>query len=46
MKCIKHLVLIFIMSFITAINAQNIPTGSSWTVTQNKDVKVHTYMSP
>jgi len=34
------------MSAFSAINAQNIPTGNSWTVTQNKDVKVHTYMSP
>ncbi|MGX7666289.1 hypothetical protein [Flavobacterium pedocola] len=46
MKSIKSFVFIFIMSTFSAINAQNIPTGNSWTVTQNKDVKVHTYMSP
>jgi glyoxylase-like metal-dependent hydrolase (beta-lactamase superfamily II) len=34
------------MSAFSAINAQNIPTGNSWTVTQNENVKVHTYMSP
>jgi len=46
MKSLKLFVFIMIMSAITKINAQNIPTGSFWTVTQNKDVKVHTYMSP
>lgn len=46
MKSLKSLLFIFIMSAFTTIKAQNIPTGSSWTVTQNKDVKVHTYMSP
>lgn len=46
MKSIKSFVLIFIMSTFSAINAQNIPTGNSWTVTQNKNVKIHTYMSP
>ena len=46
MKSIKSVVFIFIMSAFSAINAQNIPTGNSWTVTQNKNVKVHTYMSP
>lgn len=46
MKSIKSFVFIFITSAFSAINAQNIPTGNSWTVTQNKDVKVHTYMSP
>jgi len=34
------------MSALTTINAQTIPTGSAWTVTQNKFVKLHTYMSP
>jgi len=46
MKSIKSVVFIFIMSAFSAINAQNIPTGNSWTVTQNENVKVHTYMSP
>ncbi len=46
MKSIKSLLFIIIFSWFTAINAQTIPTGSFWTVTQNKDVKVHTYMSP
>jgi glyoxylase-like metal-dependent hydrolase (beta-lactamase superfamily II) len=46
MKSLKSLVLIFIMSSFSGINAQNLPTGNAWTVTQNKDVKVHTYMSP
>lgn len=45
MKLLKSLLFLFIMSTLTA-KAQNIPVGSSWTVTQNKDVKVHTYMSP
>ena len=46
MKTVKTFTFIFIMSAFTTITAQNIPTGNSWTVTQNKDVKVHTYMSP
>lgn len=46
MKSLKSLVFIFIMSTFTTIEAQNLPTGNFWTVTQNKDVKVHTYMSP
>jgi len=46
MKSIKSIVFIFIMSAFTTVKAQNIPTGNSWTVTQNKNVKVHTYMSP
>lgn len=46
MKSLKSLVFIFIMSSFSAINAQNLPTGNAWTVTENKDVKVHTYMSP
>ncbi len=45
MKPIKSLLFLFVMSALTA-KAQNIPVGSSWTVTQNKAVKVHTYMSP
>lgn len=46
MNSLKYLLFIFIMCSFTTIKAQNIPTGSSWMVTQNKDVKVHTYMSP
>ncbi len=46
MKSLKSLIFINLFSWFTAINAQTIPTGSFWTVTQNKDVKVHTYMSP
>lgn len=46
MNSLKYLLFIFIMCTFTTIKAQNIPTGSSWMVTQNKDVKVHTYMSP
>lgn len=46
MKSITSFVLILIMSAFTTLSAQSIPTGSSWTVTQNKNVKVHTYMSP
>lgn len=34
------------MSTTSQTQAQEIPTGTSWTVIQNKDVKVHTYMSP
>jgi glyoxylase-like metal-dependent hydrolase (beta-lactamase superfamily II) len=46
MNLLKLIVTIFIWSGCTILNAQNIPSGSSWTVTQNKNVKVHTYMSP
>jgi len=46
MKSLKSIVFIFLMSSYSAINAQNLPVGNAWTVTQNKDVKVHTYMSP
>lgn len=46
MKSLKSLLFVFIFSSFKAINAQNIPTGNSWTVTQNENVKVHTYMSP
>lgn len=46
MKNLKSFVFIFIMSTFSTIKAQDIPTGNSWTVAQNKDVKVHTYMSP
>jgi len=46
MKSLKLFAFILIMSALTKINAQNIPTGSSWTVIKNKNVKVHTYMSP
>lgn len=38
--------LLLLMGSAWAITAQNIPTGTVWTVTQNKDVKIHTYMSP
>lgn len=46
MKSLKLFAFILIMSALTKINAQNIPIGSSWTVIKNKNVKVHTYMSP
>ncbi len=46
MKSLISLLFIFTMGLFTTTNAQNIPVGSTWTVTQNKDVKVHTYMSP
>jgi hypothetical protein len=46
MQFLKSLVFILILSAFTGLKAQNIPTGNSWTVTQNKKVKVHTYMSP
>lgn len=46
MNFLKLTVAIFIWSGCTILNAQSIPFGSSWTVTQNKNVKVHTYMSP
>lgn len=38
--------LLLLMGSAWATTAQNIPTGTVWTVTQNKDVKIHTYMSP
>lgn len=40
------LLLVLSLSAFSVVSAQNLPTGSSWTVAQNKDVKVHTYMSP
>ena len=46
MKSLKSIMIIFMMSTFSTLKAQNIPTGSFWTVTQNKDMKVHTYMSP
>jgi glyoxylase-like metal-dependent hydrolase (beta-lactamase superfamily II) len=46
MRTLQSILLIFILSVGVTLNAQNIPTGTTWTVTQNKDVKVHTYMSP
>lgn len=46
MKSLKLVVIIFILSGITHIHAQEIMNGKFWTVTQHKDVKVHTYMSP
>jgi glyoxylase-like metal-dependent hydrolase (beta-lactamase superfamily II) len=46
MKSITSFVFVLIMSAFTILSAQSIPTGNSWTVTQNKSVKVHTYMSP
>ena len=46
MKYFKSIALIFIMGAFTNSYAQSIPTGSSWKVTDNKNVKVHTYMSP
>lgn len=46
MKYIKFLLLIVTTCTFTALKAQTIPTGSFWTVTENKNVKVHTYMSP
>lgn len=44
----KSLLSIFIsiISAFTTLCAQNIPTGTSWTVAENKHVKVHTYISP
>jgi hypothetical protein len=46
MKSLKSLVVISIISAFTTLKAQNIPTGTYWTVTQNANVKIHTYMSP
>jgi glyoxylase-like metal-dependent hydrolase (beta-lactamase superfamily II) len=46
MKFFKSLVIISIISAFTVLQAQNIPTGNFWTVTQNANVKIHTYMSP
>jgi glyoxylase-like metal-dependent hydrolase (beta-lactamase superfamily II) len=46
MQSLTSIVFIFILGAFTTLNAQTIPAGSSWTVTQNKNVKVHTYMSP
>ena len=46
MKSLKFIVFITIMGAFTMMQAQNLPTGNAWAVTQNKDVTVHTYMSP
>jgi len=46
MKTLKSIVFISIISAFTTLQAQNIPTGNSWIVTQNANVKVYTYMSP
>ena len=46
MQSLTSIVIFFIISAFTTLNAQTIPAGSFWTVTKNKQVKVHTYMSP
>lgn len=46
MKSLKSVTFLLILSAFSTLKAQNLPTGTSWTVTQNKKVKVHTYMSP
>lgn len=46
MKALKYLLFILITSAFTVIHAQTMPAGSFWTVMQNKNIKVHTYMSP
>lgn len=46
MKSLISAAFLLVMGVFSTLNAQNLPTGTSWTVTQNKDVKVHTYMSP
>lgn len=46
MKTLKSIVFIFIISAFATLQAQDIPKGNYWTVTQNKNVKVYTYMSP
>ncbi|MCA6436140.1 MAG: MBL fold metallo-hydrolase [Bacteroidetes bacterium] len=46
MKSLKLFAFILIINALTKVNAQNISIGSSWTVIKNKNVKVHTYMSP
>jgi glyoxylase-like metal-dependent hydrolase (beta-lactamase superfamily II) len=46
MKSFKLIAFFLIISFFNTLKAQNIPNGSFWTVTQSKDVKIHTYMSP
>jgi glyoxylase-like metal-dependent hydrolase (beta-lactamase superfamily II) len=46
MKLLKLNLLIFILSSFALLKAQEIPTGNVRTVTQNKDVKIHTYTSP
>lgn len=38
--------LLFILSFSLSSKAQQLPKGTTWTVTQNDDITVHTYMSP
>lgn len=46
MKSFASFLLLLMWSATSATNAQSIPTGIVWTVAQNKDVKIHTYMSP
>lgn len=46
MKSLISAAFLLVMGVFSTLNAQNLPTGTSWTVTQNKDVKVHTYISP
>lgn len=46
MKSLKATVILLTAIGINTATAQNIPTGTFWTVTQNEKVKVHTYMSP
>lgn len=46
MKTLKLIVILFIIIACSTTTAQNIPTGTYWTVAQNKNLKVHTYMSP
>jgi len=46
MKSLKLITIFLFMSAFTALTAQDIPKGTFWTVTENKSVKIHTYMSP
>jgi glyoxylase-like metal-dependent hydrolase (beta-lactamase superfamily II) len=46
MKSLKLYAFILVVLAFPVVHAQNIPSGNSWTVIQNKDVKIHTYMSP
>jgi glyoxylase-like metal-dependent hydrolase (beta-lactamase superfamily II) len=46
MKSLISVALLLVLGAFSTLKAQTLPTGTSWTVTQNKDVKVHTYMSP
>jgi glyoxylase-like metal-dependent hydrolase (beta-lactamase superfamily II) len=46
MKSLISAAFLLVLGAFSTLKAQNLPTGTSWTVTQNKDVKVHTYMSP